>query len=128
MVECLYIVTMLFLKISLSVFFLRIMVRTWQRRVVQLSVFLATTFGIVYFFFAIFQCGAPVTAYNIIRKMLLKQCLSSDEILGMAYTHASITLATDLALALIPMAMLHGSQMTKREKWVVYFILSLGTM
>lgn len=55
--EVFYILTMLVLKKSLALFFLRIMVKRWQQHVVYCAITLSTVMSIGYFFFACFQCG-----------------------------------------------------------------------
>jgi hypothetical protein len=116
------------LKISLAIFFLRIMIKPWQRRTVYVAVTLSTLFNIAYFFFAIFQCGYPSSASVFVIRRLTGGCVSSIQILGVSYTHAAVTMATDLTFAALPISILRGSSMKKREKWIIGFILILGAV
>jgi hypothetical protein len=120
---------MMTLKISLALFFLRIMVQTWQRRIVIGAVTLSTIFSIAYFFFVIFQCGAPTSPIGfVIKKLSGKGCVNPNTILAISYAHAAIQTITDLIFAMLPIAILRGSNMTKREKVTVFFILALGAL
>lgn len=120
---------MMTLKISLAIFFLRIMVERWHRNVVIGAVTLSTAFSIAYFFFAVFQCGAPIDPFTfLIKKLSGRGCINSTQILGMSYTHSAITTVTDLTFAIVPLAILKGLNMRKREKIAVFFILLLGAL
>ncbi|KAF2396227.1 hypothetical protein EJ06DRAFT_484040 [Trichodelitschia bisporula] len=126
--EVFYIVTMVTLKISLSIFFLRIMVKPWQRNTVYGAVACSTLFGLAYCLFAIFQCGYPKNAMVFFIRKLNDKCISTAQNLGMGYTHALITTLTDLIFAILPVAMLKSSNMTSREKWTVGLILIMGAV
>lgn len=126
--ECLYIWAMILLKISLGIFFLRITTYKWQRIAVYCSVIAAVIVGLAYFFFAIFQCGTPVTALSQFYRRLQNQCVTDGQILAIGYFHAAVSTATDLLFCLIPIPMIYKSSLGKRNKLTVYFILSLGTL
>jgi len=100
--EIFYVLTMLVLKIALAIFFLRIMVSPWQRRIVFAAAGLSTVFNTGYFFYAIFQCGIPQGPYIFFIKKISGQCITAAQILGVAYTHGAITALTDLVFAIIP--------------------------
>jgi hypothetical protein len=126
--EIFYVLTMLFLKISLAIFFLRIMVAPWQRRVVYITAGIATAFSLAYFFFAIFQCGVPKGPYVFFIRKLSGQCVTPTQILGFSYAHGAITSLTDVIFGFLPIPMLHHTTMNRREKTTVGFILILGAM
>jgi rhodopsin domain-containing protein len=125
--EGFYIVTIVFLKLSLGVFFLRIVIQPWQTRVVQFTVGLAAVIGIAYFFYAIFQCGAPIVGPSFWMKTIAKECVSDKSILGVSYTHAILTTSTDFVLALLPIFILRHARNPFREKLIIYCILLVGT-
>lgn len=126
--EVFYVLTMMTLKISLAIFFLRIMVRPWQRRTIYLAVGFATLFNIGYFFFAIFQCGYPSSALVVINKRIANKCVTRSQILGLSYTHGAITSLTDIVFAFLPIAMLRSLKMNRREKVTVGLILLLAAV
>lgn len=71
--EVFYVLTMLVLKISLALFFLRIMVKRWQQKVVYVAITFSTLMSIGYFFFACFQCGVSfaIPTYYVSHKLTL---------------------------------------------------------
>jgi hypothetical protein len=125
--EACYVLSMITLKLSLGLFFYHIMVLRWQRISVYIILFLSTTMGTAYFFFAIFTCGFPVAGKVYWPRLLLGQCVGPKTILGMSYTHAIITAGTDLSLAILPIPMLVRLGIKKNEKWVIVGIFVIAT-
>jgi hypothetical protein len=126
--EDFYILTMLALKMSLGTFFLRILVRTWERRIIYIIVTVSTLYGIGLFFFAVFQCGIFENAFDFWSKLTSHRCITPPQVKTVTYTYAIITIATDFAFALLPVKTLWESAMQMKEKLIVGFILLLGTM
>jgi hypothetical protein len=126
--EDFYILTMLVLKVSLAIFFLRILIDKWQRRIIIATVTVSTLFGIAYFFFAVFQCGVVKNSFDLWFKFASHKCITRSQILGISYTHATITTGSDWIFALIPLSMMKQLQLRWKEKLIVGFILTLGAM
>lgn len=124
--EVLYVVTMISLKISLGIFFLRILVERVYRKLVWGTLCLTTFVGTGYMFFAIFQCGVPngKTFWN---KKLAGQCVSVPGCLAFGYIHAIIGACTDLFLSVLPIPVVLKAKITKREKLIIVGILALAT-
>lgn len=55
----LYIGSMVFFKISMGIFYLRLVIRAWQRYIVHATIYINTFYGTLLFFVAIFNCGDP---------------------------------------------------------------------
>jgi hypothetical protein len=104
------------------------MVNTAQRRAIYGIMSLTTLLGVAYFFFVLFLCGTPVLPDLYWQRMILSQCISHDSVLGISYTHAAVTTATDLCLAIIPIPMIIKSKIRKDEKWVVMGIFIIATL
>jgi rhodopsin domain-containing protein len=119
---------MLTLKLSLGVFFYRIMILRWQRISVYVILSLSTVTGFAYFLFVISWCGFPVSGKTYWPRLLAGQCIGPKPLLGMSYTHAVLQAATDLSLAALPIPMLIKSRIRKNEKWVVVGIFVIATM
>ncbi|KIW06306.1 uncharacterized protein PV09_02771 [Verruconis gallopava] len=126
--EVLYIASMLMLKISAGIFFLRIVVSRYQRQILYCTISVATAFNLAYMIFIIFQCGPPRSAATFLLLNFEKKCTSSSSLLGMSYTAAAISALTDLIMALLPIKLLCQSQMSTREKLVAGLLLALPTM
>jgi hypothetical protein len=118
----------LFFKISLGLFFLRILVKKWQRRTVYGAVVIASFVSFCYFWFAIFQCGVPNDSFW--EKIISHQCPGDRKsvMLGVSYTHATITALTDLTLAFLPVPILIKLRIPFKEKVVVSSIMLMATM
>jgi hypothetical protein len=122
---------MIFLKIALGVFFLRILVERWQRWVVYNVVTLASLFGFGYFVYTIFQCGVPSSTdgSRFWEKEIDGKCYSKPaEVLGLGYAHAIITALSDVCLAIVPIPVLKKARIKRREKIIVWGILLLGSV
>jgi len=126
--EVFYIVTMMTLKISIGIFFLRIAFRTWHRRIVYVALGFSTLFSVAYLFFSIFQCGYFTSALAFFLKRVADECVSREANFATALTVGIITTLTDMSFAILPFAVLHGAAINKREKFIVGFILTLASV
>jgi len=126
--EVFYIITMMTLKISIGIFFLRIAFRPWHRYIVYAAVGFSTVFSVAYFFFAIFQCGYFTSALIFFLRRVTDQCVSRVSNLALALTVGVITTLTDLSFAILPFAVLHRAAISKKEKVIVGFILTLAAV
>ena len=87
---------------------------------------LSTLFGGVYFFFIVFQCGAPIQGATFWERFITKKCAPDKAVLAMGYTHALITALTDLTFAVLPIELVRKAQLTMNQKIVVGGILMIG--
>jgi hypothetical protein len=115
------------LKLSLGFFFLRIMVAKWQRIAIYIILAVSTSISIAYFLFALFECGFPVESSVYWGRFILGQCVGSEAILGMSYTHAVVTAGTDLALLALAILLLTKSKMVFGDKRMVIGIFVIAT-
>ena len=114
-------------KLSLGVFFLRIMIFRWQRWVIYAAMAVSTTIGTAYFFVGVFQCGYFSNIWIFLsRRITLEGCIPVIPALGVAYTQASVAALTDWIYAILPLFLLYNAQMKRREKNIVFGILSLA--
>jgi len=120
---------MLTLKISLGIFFLRTLVRTWHKYIIRIAVAVSSSFGVVYFFFSVFQCGffKDILDFALKRKDGHK-CVTPLAAVAMGYTSSAIAVVTDITFVMLPIVALQGTQMSFREKGTVIFILALAAM
>ena len=118
---------MMALKAALALFFLRIIVEPWQRRVIYINLTFSTLFGVAYFFYAIFQCGIPHGTTFWVNKLSGK-CVGTASILGLGYTHALVNALTDLAFVALSIPMLKKVRINHREKIIVGGIFFLASV
>ena len=110
-------------KISLGAFLLRIVVLPWHTVFIYVVMAISTSYGVAYFFFALFQCGEPT---KILENKLAGHCQSAQVQLGMGYTHAAVQALTDWAFAVLPILIMWNAKMDRQSKVSVAFILMLG--
>jgi hypothetical protein len=124
--ECTYVVTMITLKISLAIFFLRIIIEPWQRIAIYVILTIATTGGVIYFFYTIFGCGVPVTAALHWERKMNGTCGSHALVFGMSYMQSVVSVVTDLSLVLIPISVARKATINFRERAIVIGIFVLA--
>jgi hypothetical protein len=124
--ETLYIWVVLFFKISLAIFYLRLLVEPWRRRVVYFVVGFATLVGFGYFVYAVFQCGVPDGDFW--EKRITGQCKgdTKPKVMGAAYFHAAVVAITDITLVSVPIPVVLRAKITVHEKYVVGGILTMA--
>lgn len=121
----LYILTTVALKISLAIFFLRIVVRQWQRRVIWITTAIYTIYATAFAFVAVFQCGIPT---NFLIKEAVGICIKDDVLQPLNYIHASLNAVSDWTFAFLPVFLLWNSQMPCSAKISAGLLLSLGAV
>jgi hypothetical protein len=114
-VEAFYIVTIALFKISLGLFFLRIIIEPLLRRIVHGTLVIFTIWSVGYLYFAIFQCGVP-SGSRFWENKLAGRCGSDKLGLGMGYVHAILTAGTDLIFLALPIPMVFRTKIRSREK------------
>jgi len=121
----LYILTTVALKISLAIFFLRIVIRQWQRRVIWITTAIYTIYATAFAFVAVFQCGIPT---NFLIKEAVGICIKDDVLQPLNYIHASLNAVSDWTFAFLPVFLLWNSQMPRSAKISAGLLLSLGAV
>jgi hypothetical protein len=124
--EVSYAWTMVFLKLSLGYFFLRLLVTPAQRRTVYTVMYFAVCLNIALSIFDIFQCGNPHD-YPL-KIQLEKGCASQEVQKATAWIQAVFNAMTDLTFAIVPFWLLNNSMLPKNLKLYVIGILGLATM
>lgn len=124
--ELFYVLTTIFLKIALALFFLRILIKPWQRTAFYIVLVITTTYGALYAALAVFQCGLPDRLmHNVLRG---HGCVADDIFLSAGYTYAALNIAADWTFVIIPLLMLRNAGLDKRSKFSVAVIMLLGTV
>ncbi|KAK7716993.1 hypothetical protein SLS57_006400 [Botryosphaeria dothidea] len=122
--ETFYVITAMMVKLSLGIFFLRIVIKPWQRAMVYVVMILIALTSIFFFFFLIFLCGNPK---DYLVRYVYDQCAPRHVQTALAYLSAALGAAADWVYALIPIQIVVQANMDLRSKLSVLFILSLGT-
>jgi hypothetical protein len=119
---------MIFVKISLGIFFIRIVPHQWQRILIKGTVSTTTVFGVVCLLYSIFRCGIPLGGAVGFQRELLGECTSKTTMIAMAYSNGILSMVSDLLFALIPFSIIRQTQMDRRNKIIVYLVLCVGTL
>ena len=118
--------TVMTLKISLGIFLARIVVKRSHLLIIYIAVAASTISSLASFFFVLFRCGPDVSKY--LERTLNFQCTPGALDHFFAYSQATVTALTDCVFAALPVAILWNSNMDKRSKLSIGFIMSLATL
>ncbi|CCE32857.1 related to integral membrane protein pth11 [Claviceps purpurea 20.1] len=118
-----YILNMMFIKLSIGVFLLRI--ATQKAYIWTIRIFLAiiTLWSIGFFIWNLLQCTPIEKQWDF--RITDGQCADAGEVLTAAYCLSAMTIVTDWFFALIPIPMLWRIKMSTQAKTTVIFILGI---
>jgi hypothetical protein len=117
--EVTYSQSILFLKLALGFFFLRLAVDKWQRRTIYLAMFLSSTVNLFVSFWDIGVCGNPA---SYLLDIMQGKCVSMQAQLAVAYLQAAVNSVTDITLCAIPFFLMRGS---KLPSWIRAYVTGL---
>ncbi|TID24479.1 hypothetical protein E2P81_ATG02785 [Venturia nashicola] len=123
--ETTYAASMLFLKLSLGAFFLRVLVTPLQRCVVFAMMVASVITNLMGGIWVIFLCGVPDGHYHL--HIVARECGSVATQSGIAYSQAAVNTLTDIGLAAMPVWLLWRMEMKTSTKISVGAILILAT-
>ncbi|SPN98900.1 related to integral membrane protein pth11 [Cephalotrichum gorgonifer] len=119
-----YIINMMFIKLSIGIFLLRLAVQKVYRYILWASLVIITIWSLVLFFWNIFQCKPVEAQWDY--AMIGGECVSITEVVAAAYALSVMTILSDWLYALLPIPMLWKVDMTRQAKLTVILILGLG--
>lgn len=115
---------MVIFKISLGIFYLRILVSRWQRVTLYITVAVSTIYGIFFFFMILFQCGMPA---DYLLNAVTDSCVGgSGFYMIVAMVAGVVNTVSDFILALLPIALVYKAPMTLLAKSSACMLLLLG--
>ena len=126
--EVFYILTTTFLKISLGLFFLRVLTKRWQKFIFHVVLAVSATYGLFYVFIALFQCGNPVHLADNLLNPSATHCLPEALRLTTGYVYGIINVIADWTFVLIPISVLVDSELNRRSKISVSIVMGLGAV
>ena len=118
---------MVSLKISLALFFSRILNERWQRRALITIMAITLPIGFGYWLFSIFQCGIPNKGMTFWEKKLSGMCVSDTAAIGFGYVNALVNAITDISLCCLPIPTIWKTRLSRKEKFIVLGIFVLAT-
>jgi hypothetical protein len=115
---------MVILKISLGIFYLRIVVSRWQKITVYATVGIAAIYGSYYFFAILFSCGMPS---NFLANALRGKCSGTVQSrYAVNMTAGTINAVSDFVLAILPIALIRKACIPLPAKISASLVLLLG--
>ncbi|KAI8659416.1 hypothetical protein NCS56_01158800 [Fusarium sp. Ph1] len=119
-----YVLDMMFIKLSIGVFLLRLSVKPVYTWIIWISLAIITIWSTVIFFWNMFQCSPVEKQWDF--RITGGHCVSADQIVSAAYAISAMTIISDWLYAILPIPMLWTVKMTKTAKATVIVILGLG--
>lgn len=121
-----FVLTSILLKISLGLFFLRIIVQPWQRHLITVSLVVYTVYALAYFGVAAFGCGDPSKFFE---STLEGKCISiADITIPMSYAQTSLNAAMDWLFVALPINTLWHLNMPRSTKFWASLLIVLGAL
>jgi hypothetical protein len=124
--EVFYILTTTFLKVSLGLFFLRVLTKKWQKVVFYVLLVTSTVYGLYYVFIALFQCGNPAKIADSL--LGSPTCLPPALTLGSGFIYGIINVIADWTFVLLPISVLIDSDLDRKSKISVSIVMALGAI
>ncbi|KAF3916135.1 hypothetical protein AA313_de0202781 [Arthrobotrys entomopaga] len=118
--QILYPLVLLFIKLSILSFYRGISPQRWYRYTVYGVGVFAIAWSITFIFAYIFECPNPSTAWSI---SFPKGCVNLP---ALYYSTASINIASDFIILLLPIPVLRQLQIDRRRKFALIAIFSIG--
>lgn len=113
----------IFLKISLMLFYKQFLWKKWQRRTIVIAGGCSIILSAVALFLSLFQCG---TLTHIAHRQVDGKCLRRNRLVPLLYLHGATGAVTDWAFALLPVSVLIKSSLKPHIKLSVCILLTLG--
>ena len=123
--ELFYSVNVTAIKISITLFLFRILVRPVHKKILYVALTIGCLFTTALFLQVLFQCR-PVPKYWM--PELPGSCVNPNITVGFAYGYTAINISTDLVLAIVPIFIVRELQMNRRTKIGASIILTMGAM
>ncbi|KAF3910222.1 hypothetical protein ABW21_db0203180 [Orbilia brochopaga] len=120
--QIIYPIVLLFIKLSILSFYRRISPQRWYRYSVNgvIAFVVAWTFTVV--FAHVFECPSPSTAWSL---KFPQECVNLP---ALYYSAASINIASDLAILLLPIPVLCKLEINRRRKVALTAIFLVGSV
>ncbi len=121
-----YVLATAFLKISLGLFFLRVLIERWQTVLFRIVIVISAVCGFGMLCVHLFQCGNP-TRLGLAPNMQ-EHCLSTTFLFTAQYTYGILNVLSDWFFVLIPITVIADSQMGPRTKTYVIIVMACGAI
>ncbi|ROW03534.1 hypothetical protein VSDG_01278 [Cytospora chrysosperma] len=115
--------TMIFSKISIGIFLLRIIVEKVHLWLIYVALFINVLSGLAFFLVTLLQCHPVSYFWN---KAQDGACINVDIIIALTYLYSSLNIICDFTFALLPIVIVQGLNMNRKLKIAIIPLLSMG--
>ncbi|KAF2121552.1 hypothetical protein BDV96DRAFT_216584 [Lophiotrema nucula] len=119
-----YCATMICVKISISLFLLRVIVLKLQRWIIYVCMALTVFTGLVFLFVTLLQCSPISYFWN--RAIPGGYCISIEVIIGLTFLYSAINAVCDFTLGILPIFLVKGLNMERKMKFALVPLLSMA--
>jgi hypothetical protein len=126
--ELSYTVTTVLLRLSISLFLLKICVNRSHKWIIWATMAGVAIFSTFYFLLAIFQCQPVSYFWNQVKGLKDGHCIAHEIFPNATYAHSAVSATADFILGLLPILIIWNLKMNLQSKISVGVVLSLGIM
>ncbi|KAK5654747.1 hypothetical protein OQA88_7072 [Cercophora sp. LCS_1] len=119
-----YSFTMIFVKLSIGWFLLRITLNTVHRWIIYLASVITCTSCLTFFFLAVFQCS-PIS-YFWDKHTQTGACINMSILVGLAYLYSAFSIISDFTFALLPAWIVTHLNMKRNAKYALIGLMGMG--
>ncbi len=125
--ELWYTLATVLLRLSISIFLLRICVKRSHKYLIYATMTMVIVFSTFYFLLAIFQCQ-PTNFFWMQFAGEKGQCIDHTIFPIATYAHSAVSATADFVLGLLPICIIWDLKMNLQTKISVGVVLSMGVM
>jgi len=125
--EIFYSLSTVLIRLSISVFLIRICLRRIYKIIIYVTVAIVLIFSTFYVFLILFQCS-PVDFFWNQYKGEKGHCINPAYITNATIAHSAISFTADWVFGFLPIALIWNLQLNKRTKISIAGVLSLGLL
>ena len=111
-------------KISVGLFLLRVTIQPVYRWIIYTVMGFTVFTGLAFFFISVLQC-TPVW-YFWDKFHTVGTCISTDVVVGIAYTYSAVAAVCDFTFGLLPVFLVWNLHMAKSQKLMLIPILGMA--
>jgi len=126
--ELFYILTTLFIRLSISMSLIRISVIATYKIIIYSIIAVVIVFSIAYFFILVFQCSPVDLFWRQFNDGRLGTCVNVDLVEGSTITHSVISFVADWVLGLLPISLIWNLRLKLTTKISLAAILGLALL
>jgi hypothetical protein len=125
-IQILYIFTTVFLKVSVGLFLLRVAFERLHILNIWFIMLSSAVLGVAAFFVGIFHCRPLTVGWSL--EPHADSCVDISVVLAITYSVSALNVIADWTLGILPIFIVSGLQMSKRQKRIVVGILSFAAL